>query len=55
LSDQGKRQAENAGRLLKGNGFAFDAGFTSVLKRSVNPGFKSDGFAVDPGTEILVA
>jgi 2,3-bisphosphoglycerate-dependent phosphoglycerate mutase len=35
LSDEGVRQAKNAGILLKNHGFAFDTGFTSVLKRAI--------------------
>ncbi|MDB5151616.1 MAG: hypothetical protein JWR54_367 [Mucilaginibacter sp.] len=35
LSENGYRQAKNAGQLLKKRGFTFDAGFTSVLKRSI--------------------
>lgn len=35
LSDDGFRQSERAGQLLKKYGFEFDIGFTSVLKRSI--------------------
>lgn len=35
LSDEGCRQAERAGQLLKKHGYTFDVGFTSVLKRSI--------------------
>ncbi|QQL50904.1 2,3-diphosphoglycerate-dependent phosphoglycerate mutase [Mucilaginibacter ginkgonis] len=35
LSEEGFRQAEQAGQLLLRNGFTFDVGFTSVLKRSI--------------------
>ena len=35
LSDAGIAQAKHAGELLKKNGYLFDAGFTSVLKRSI--------------------
>lgn len=35
LSDEGLRQSERAGRILKKYGFEFDVGFTSVLKRSI--------------------
>jgi len=35
LSDKGRAEAVNAGRLLKENGFAFDLAFTSVLKRAI--------------------
>lgn len=35
LSEEGCRQAKNAGVILKRNGYSFDAAFTSVLKRSI--------------------
>ncbi len=35
LSDEGIKQAKRAGALLKKYGYSFDAGFTSVLKRSI--------------------
>lgn len=35
LSDKGKREAANAGKILKKNGFVFDRTFASVLKRSI--------------------
>ena len=35
LSEEGYRQAKRAGELLKKNGFSFDAGFASVLKRAI--------------------
>lgn len=35
LSENGYRQAQNAGQLLKKHGYTFDIGFTSVLKRSI--------------------
>jgi 2,3-bisphosphoglycerate-dependent phosphoglycerate mutase len=35
LSDKGRSEALNAGRLLKESGFAFDLAFTSVLKRAI--------------------
>lgn len=35
LSDKGIEEARNAGRILKGAGYVFDVGFTSVLKRSI--------------------
>jgi 2,3-bisphosphoglycerate-dependent phosphoglycerate mutase len=35
LSDEGFRQAERAGQILKENDYAFDVGFTSVLKRAI--------------------
>lgn len=35
LSDQGRGEAQEAGRLLKAEGFVFDQAFTSVLKRAI--------------------
>jgi len=35
LSAEGVQQATHAGELLKKNGYTFDIGFTSVLKRSI--------------------
>lgn len=35
LSDQGETEARNAGKLLLENGFIFDQGYTSVLKRAI--------------------
>jgi 2,3-bisphosphoglycerate-dependent phosphoglycerate mutase len=35
LSDQGKAEAEQAGKQLKSEGFSFDIAFTSVLKRAI--------------------
>ena len=35
LSPEGVEQAKRAGQLLKKHGYNFDAGFTSVLKRSI--------------------
>jgi 2,3-bisphosphoglycerate-dependent phosphoglycerate mutase len=35
LSDEGLQQAIRAGKLLAKNGYTFDVGFTSVLKRSI--------------------
>ncbi|MGM9999131.1 MAG: 2,3-diphosphoglycerate-dependent phosphoglycerate mutase [Candidatus Bruticola sp.] len=34
LSENGIKEAEEAGRLLKANGFSFDMAFTSVLRRA---------------------
>ena len=36
LTDEGKNEAINAGKELKKNGYEFDLGFTSFLKRSIN-------------------
>jgi 2,3-bisphosphoglycerate-dependent phosphoglycerate mutase len=35
LSDQGRAEAREAGRLLKAEGYDFDLAFTSVLKRAI--------------------
>jgi 2,3-bisphosphoglycerate-dependent phosphoglycerate mutase len=35
LSEQGRREAQEAGRLLRDEGIAFDIAFTSVLKRAI--------------------
>ncbi len=35
LSEQGRREAGEAGRLLKAEGFEFDMAYTSVLKRAI--------------------
>ena len=35
LTDQGRTEAREAGRLLKAEGFTFDVVFTSVLKRAI--------------------
>jgi 2,3-bisphosphoglycerate-dependent phosphoglycerate mutase len=35
LTDQGRAEAAEAGRLLKGDGYVFDLAYTSVLKRAI--------------------
>lgn len=35
LSDQGIKEANNAGKILKEEGYTFDLAFTSVLKRAI--------------------
>ncbi len=35
LSDRGREEATEAGRLLKAGGYTFDVAFTSVLKRAI--------------------
>ena len=35
LSEKGVEEAKEAGRVLKGEGFAFDVAYTSVLKRAI--------------------
>jgi 2,3-bisphosphoglycerate-dependent phosphoglycerate mutase len=36
LTDQGRQEAKQAGRLLKEAGFAFELAYTSVLKRAIH-------------------
>jgi 2,3-bisphosphoglycerate-dependent phosphoglycerate mutase len=43
LSEQGRAEAREAGRLLKEGGYTFDLAFTSVLKRAI----KTLGIALD--------
>jgi len=43
LSDLGREEARQAGRLLKDGGYVFDRAFTSVLKRAI----KTLGIALD--------
>jgi len=35
LSEQGKKEARQAGKVLRANGFAFDAAYSSVLTRAI--------------------
>jgi 2,3-bisphosphoglycerate-dependent phosphoglycerate mutase len=35
LSDKGREEAKNAGKVLKAEGFVFDVAYTSVLKRAI--------------------
>jgi 2,3-bisphosphoglycerate-dependent phosphoglycerate mutase len=35
LSDKGREEAKNAGKVLKAEGFTFDVAYTSVLKRAI--------------------
>jgi 2,3-bisphosphoglycerate-dependent phosphoglycerate mutase len=35
LSERGKMEARQAGRILRGKGYGFDVAFTSVLKRAI--------------------
>ena len=35
LSEQGRKEAANAGKLLQDEGFVFDIAYTSVLKRAI--------------------
>ena len=43
LSDRGREEARQAGRLLRDGGYSFDLAFTSVLKRAI----KTLGIALD--------
>jgi 2,3-bisphosphoglycerate-dependent phosphoglycerate mutase len=43
LTERGRQEAADAGRLLKEGGYAFDIAFTSVLKRAI----KTLGIALD--------
>ncbi|SPY96976.1 phosphoglyceromutase [Proteus mirabilis] len=36
LSDKGRNEAQEAGKLLKAEGFTFDYAYTSVLKRAIH-------------------
>ncbi|NOY97903.1 MAG: 2,3-diphosphoglycerate-dependent phosphoglycerate mutase [Chloroflexi bacterium] len=36
LTEQGRREAHSAGRLLREDGFTFDVAYTSVLKRAIH-------------------
>ncbi|HQC13899.1 2,3-bisphosphoglycerate-dependent phosphoglycerate mutase, partial [Mesotoga prima] len=35
LSEKGREEAENAGKVLKADGYDFDLAYTSVLKRAI--------------------
>ena len=35
LTEQGNREAQQAGQLLKESGYTFDIAYTSVLKRAI--------------------
>ena len=35
LTEQGRKEAANAGKLLREGGFVFDVAYTSVLKRAI--------------------
>ncbi len=36
LTDKGRKEAEDAGRLMRESGFMFDVAYTSVLKRAIH-------------------
>jgi 2,3-bisphosphoglycerate-dependent phosphoglycerate mutase len=50
LSEQGRAEAREAGRLMKEAGYAFDLAFTSVLKRAI----KTLGFALDEMDQLWI-
>src|SRR6185436_14099133 len=50
LSDLGRAEAREAGRLLKEGGYAFDLAFTSVLKRAI----KTLGIALDELDQLWI-
>ena len=50
LTDRGRDEAREAGRLLKQGGFVFDAAFTSVLKRAI----KTLGIALDTLDQLWI-
>jgi 2,3-bisphosphoglycerate-dependent phosphoglycerate mutase len=50
LTDRGREEAREAGRLLKDGGYVFDAAFTSVLKRAI----KTLGIALDTLDQLWI-
>jgi 2,3-bisphosphoglycerate-dependent phosphoglycerate mutase len=50
LSEQGREEAHEAGRLMKDAGYAFDLAFTSVLKRAI----KTLGIALDEMDQLWI-
>lgn len=50
LTDRGRNEAREAGRLLKEGGYAFDLAFTSVLKRAI----KTLGIALDTLDQLWI-
>jgi 2,3-bisphosphoglycerate-dependent phosphoglycerate mutase len=50
LSEQGREEAREAGRLMKDAGFVFDLAFTSVLKRAI----KTLGIALDEMDQLWI-
>jgi 2,3-bisphosphoglycerate-dependent phosphoglycerate mutase len=50
LSEQGRAEAREAGRLLKEGGYVFDLAFTSVLKRAI----KTLGIALDELDQLWI-
>jgi 2,3-bisphosphoglycerate-dependent phosphoglycerate mutase len=50
LTDRGREEAREAGRLLKEGGYVFDVAFTSVLKRAI----KTLGIALDTLDQLWI-
>ena len=50
LTDRGRAEAREAGRLLREGGFVFDVAFTSVLKRAI----KTLGIALDTLDQLWI-
>jgi 2,3-bisphosphoglycerate-dependent phosphoglycerate mutase len=50
LTDRGREEAREAGRLLKEGGYVFDIAFTSVLKRAI----KTLGIALDTLDQLWI-
>jgi 2,3-bisphosphoglycerate-dependent phosphoglycerate mutase len=50
LSDRGREEAHEAGRLLREGGYAFDIAYTSVLKRAI----RTLGIALDVLDELWI-
>ena len=50
LTDRGREEAREAGRLLKDGGYVFDLAFTSVLKRAI----KTLGIALDTLDQLWI-
>jgi 2,3-bisphosphoglycerate-dependent phosphoglycerate mutase len=50
LTDRGRDEAREAGRLLKADGYIFDVAFTSVLKRAI----KTLGIALDTLDQLWI-
>jgi 2,3-bisphosphoglycerate-dependent phosphoglycerate mutase len=50
LTDRGRQEAAEAGRLLKEGGYVFDVAFTSVLKRAI----RTLGIALDTLDELWI-
>ena len=55
ISEKGREEAENAGKVLKADGYDFDLAYTSVLKGNKNPLVHNgrNGSHVDSGDQGL--